>query len=575
MFRFIRRLIISVFVSVFLLIVLMFFIEPMLSPEVPPQSILHIKLREALSESTGTQLSALFSDGGSLSLHEMTSAIRHAAEDERVLGIVLDVQAMGFALSQVHEIEEAMKVFRATNKPSWAYLETAGEFSSGTMAYLLGLCADKIMLGPVGDINLVNARAQVPFFKETLDRLGIEPTFEKRHAYKNMANTFTHTAFSPEHLEALKGLVDDLQNTIVAQIAERRQITRAEVLKWFAQGVITAKDAHANGLVDALGYFDEIYAQLPMPEMEDDHWLSASEYYFALKAKKEGPHFALVLVDGQIMRGQSINDPFGGQQTVGSSTISKALRQARKDEVKGVLLRVNSPGGSYLASDIIRREIMLTRKAGIPVVTSMGSVAASGGYFIAMAADHIVANPTTITGSIGVLAGQFSMREFLHKWFGINFDTYSSGPNSPAATAWLDPPDAGRKKMMKESLDRIYQDFVQKAADDRKTSFEQLHTVAQGRVWTGQQALAHGLIDSVGDMQFAVDKLKALARIAPEQDPILKYYPAPKTPLEMIVENLPLQSQTHAWSRLQHAFKTAIQEAKRPQVLLAPSLNIH
>ena len=574
MFRFFRRLFLSVVFSIIALVLLIVFVRPNIGPSVSQDSILYLKVSEELSEAAGPNFSALLSGEASLSLHEMTSSIRHAAEDERILGLLLDVRADSFSLTQVQEIAAAMEVFRGSNKPSWAYLETAGEFSSGTMAYLLALCADKIMLGPVGDVNLVNARAEVPFFNETLERLGIEPTFEKRHAYKNMANTFTHREFSPEHLEALKALVNDLQNYIVTRISERRSKTTEEVNTWFAKGVLTAEEAKNNGLVDALGYFDEIYEQLPKPELEDDHWLSAAEYYYALKSKKDGPRFAFVVADGQIMRGESVDDPFGGQRTVGSSTIGKALRQARKDGVKGVLLRVNSPGGSYLASDIIRREIILTRNAGIPVVTSMGGVAASGGYFIAMGSDHIVASPSTITGSIGVLAGQFSLRKFLHKWFGINFDRYESSPQSPAATAWLDPPDEGRRNLMKESLDRIYQDFVEKAAKDRKKSFEEVHNVAQGRVWTGQQAQSNGLIDSVGDLRLAVDKLKELAKVATDVEPILEYYPAPKSPLEMIAENLPLQSQAPSWSAITKMLQNTLRDANRPKVLLAPTFDI-
>ncbi|MBC7792294.1 MAG: S49 family peptidase, partial [Clostridia bacterium] len=248
-----------------------------------------------------------------------------------------------------------------------------------------------------------------------------------------------------------------------------------------------------------------------------------------------GPTIGVITVAGTIVRGDS--DSSVGADTIGAGTIARALREARDAKVKGILLRIDSPGGSYVASDVARREVEVTRNAGIPVVVSMGSVAASGGYFIAMDGDWIVAEPTTITGSIGVYAGGFAIRDALSKWLGITVDSYDATPNAHAFSA-TEPFDATRLAVLKSGADRVYEDFVAKVAARRKKDVSTIDAVAHGRVWAGRAALERGLVDELGGFSTALARLRERAGLADAAQVTLTDYPAKRTVLDNVREVL-------------------------------------
>lgn len=496
-------------------------------------SVIHFEISAQIPESL--EGPALFAPEPQLALAKVARGIRSAAEDDAIVGLVLDIKASRVGFAQLQEIEEAMATFREAGKWSAAFLETAGELSRGDGAYALALTAGEVILAPPGDLNLVGLRAEVPFLKGTLDKLELGVHVKQRHAYKNAANSLSQKSFTPEHEEAVTHLLNDVQNLIVDHIATRRGLTPDEVRGWIGKGPYSAQEAEAAGMVDELGYWDAILAKIAQHSPLDEPLVPLHRYVASTQQGPVGEKLAIIIAEGPITRGRS-NNGFG-DTSVGSDTLSKALREARKAEVKGVLIRVNSPGGSYVASDLIRREVFRTRTDGIPVVVSMGDVAASGGYFVAMDADRIIAQPGTLTGSIGVYAGSLSTRSFFRKKLGITFDSYQT---SPAADLFsnLDPPSPEHDAELNTMLDRIYADFVAKAAKGRGMTPEAMDAVAKGRVWTGREALEHGLVDELGGLELAKTRVKELAGLAPEADAYFEVFPKPKSDLEMLFEAL-------------------------------------
>jgi protease-4 len=367
-----------------------------------------------------------------------------------------------------------------------------------------------------------------------LDKLHVTPSFEKRWAYKSAANMFTETGFTKEHQESLESLVNDLQATWVDMVAERRKVDKDKVMSWLKGGPYAADTAKSEGLVDEVAYWDAIDDEARRlsdlaPDDDQKSFLDLEDYIGHVPDK--GPSagkVALIVGQGVIMRGGGGDGGVGGERSMGSDDITQAFRDARRDKMAGILFRVDSPGGSYVASDLVRREVEITRQQGIPVVISMGSLAASGGYFVSMQADSIVASPATLTGSIGVYGGSFATRRFFNDYLGVTFGTYDALPESVNVSG-LDGPDAIELEKRKQTLDRIYADFVTKAAAGRKKTYDEMHAIAQGRVWSGKQAKERGLVDELGGFHVALKKLKELCKLQPDAVIELHEYPEPES----------------------------------------------
>ena len=489
-------------------------------------SILHVRLDGPIPEATQPPLAQIWAHKSELSLRSLTATIRRAAHDDDIVGMVLDVHSAQVGLAQLHELRDAMAAFRASGKWNLAFLETAGEFDSGDVAYALAISAQEVVLVPTGDINLTGLRSEVPFVKETLDRLHIKPYTEQRYEFKNYVNTFTEKAFTPQHREALQAVVDDLQGSLLQHIIASRGVDAAAARRWIEASPHAAPDALQAHLVDRLGYWDEIEAEAEKVAGRPDPWIKVGRYNAALANRSSsGPTVALIAGSGEISRGDRGSSPWDTSDGIGSETYAKAFRQARADKVGGVLFRIDSPGGSYLASDVIRREVQLTRERGIPVVVSMGNLAASGGYFVAIEADHIVAEPSTITGSIGVLAASFPLRQPLHDFLGVNFDSYASVPH-PGVLSWLDTPTPADRERFGLAIDRIYHDFVAKVAKGRKKPYDAVHQLAKGRIWSGKQAHEHGLVDALGGYEVALAYLRQRMQLAADAPVQLTSYPS-------------------------------------------------
>jgi protease-4 len=474
-----------------------------------------------------------------------------------------------------------VKAFRTKKKFAVAYSETFGEFGPGNGPYYLATAFDEIWLQPSGDLGLNGLVGESPFFRGVLDKLGVKPEFGQRHEFKNAMNQYTETKFTDAHREATRTLIESVYGQMVKGIAEGRKMTEDEIRALVDRGPFLGPEALEARLVDGLAYRDEVHEKLRKKGGADAKFFGLPAYL-----KKEGrPHadgkrtIALVYGVGNVVRGKSSGNPLTGGQTMGSETVAKAIRTAvENDDVAAILFRVSSPGGSYVASDTIWREVVLAKKAGKPVIISMGDVAASGGYFVAMPADKIVAQPGTITGSIGVLAGKMVTPAMWEK-VGLTFDQVEVGANANMwnASRSFSPVEWARFNAW---LDRIYDDFTSKVADGRKLPKEKVLEIAKGRVWTGEDAKALGLVDELGGYATALKLAKAAAKIPAGEKVKVAVFPKEKSPFETLAGRLSgeedEESGLTALVRLLEPLRPMLRqiEAERQGVLTAPPLTI-
>ena len=550
-------------------------------PSVPGRAILELDLERGIPETSPDNPFAVFGGERALTLRDVVDVLEKAGDDPHVVGLVARLGSAPLGVAEIQEIRDAVKAFRAKKKFAVAYSETFGEFGPGNGAYYLATAFDEIWLQPSGDLGLNGLVAESPFFRGVLDKLGVKPEFGQRHEFKNAMNQYTETRFTDAHREATTKLVESLYGQMVKGIAEGRKMTEAQVRAVVDRGPFLGPEALEARLVDGLAYRDEVHDKLTAKG-------GAGARLFSLPAylKKEGrPHedgrrtIALVYGVGNVVRGRSSGNPLTGGQAMGSETVAKAIRTAvEDDEVAAILFRVSSPGGSYVASDTIWREVVLAKKAGKPVIVSMGDVAASGGYFVAMPADRIVAQPGTITGSIGVLAGKMVTPAMWEK-VGLTFDQVEVGANANMwnASKGFSPAEWGRFNAW---LDRIYDDFTSKVAEGRRLPKEKVLEIAKGRVWTGEDAKALGLVDELGGYGTALKLAKAAAKVPAAEEVKVAVFPKEKTPLEKLAARLSGEEEDEssftAIVKLLEPLRPALRqiEAERQGVLTAPPLTI-
>jgi protease IV len=449
-----------------------------------------------------------------LLLADVLDGLRRARGDDRVKALVAKVGGREIGLACVQELRSAVQEFREAGKLTVAWAETFGEFSAGNVPYYLATAFDTICLQPSGDLGLTGIAVERRFYRGTLDRLGVEFQVGKRHEYKNAADQFTERSFTGPAREATERMAVSVIEQVTDAIASRRGIGPEQARALIDRGPFLSGQALEAGLVDSLCYRDEVYAGVRKQAGHDAVLQYVGRYQrshaLAERARKlpvpRQQSVALIYATGPIRRGRSRHGPLSGG-AMGSDTIAAALRAAISDDrARAIVLRVNSPGGSYVASDTIWREVVRARAAGKPVVVSMGDVAASGGYFISMAADAIVAQPGTVTGSIGVLSGKPVLGELLGR-AGVTTDSVTEGAHSAMFTTTR-PFSEDEWALVNAWLDHIYADFTGKVASGRGMSAERVHELARGRVWTGADALANGLVDEIGGL----DRAAALAR---------------------------------------------------------------
>jgi len=480
--------------------------------------ILELDLTDGLAETRPTDPISAVAARNRAALPDVLDGLRRARDDARVKILVARLGGRPIGLAAVQELRHAIADFAEAGKATIAWAESFGEFSAGNVQYYLATAFEQIWLQPSGDLGLTGIAVERIFLRGVLDRLGAEFQVAKRHEFKSAAEQFTETQFSAPAREETERLTASITEQLVQAIADRRGLSRARVTELIDAGPFLAPRAHAEGLVDELGYRDEVYAHARKEAGPDAAVLYLGRYQrgkvMAERARAAvlqtpaapEPGVGLIYATGAIRRGRSGRGPLSGN-AMGSDTISAAIRAAVKDQhTRAIVLRVNSPGGSAVASDTIWREVVRARAGGKPVVVSMGDVAASGGYYISMAADEIVAQPGTITGSIGVITGKPVLGEAIGR-AGVTSDLISHGAHA-AMFSQLRPFSEDEWTLVNEWLDHIYADFISKVATGRGMTTEQVHEVARGRVWSGADALAHGLVDELGGL----DRATAIAR---------------------------------------------------------------
>ena len=474
--------------------------------------ILELDLTDGLSETRPADLVSGLLARGKTALPDVLDGLRRARQDDRVAVLVARLGGKPIGLAAVQELRRAVADFAEAGKPTIAWAESFGEFSAANVQYYLATAFESVWLQPSGDLGLTGIAVERVFLRGALDKVGADFQVAARHEFKSAAEQLTETGFSGPAREATERMTASVTEQLVQAIAERRGLSRDKVSELIDAGPFLAGRARTDGLVDELGYRDEVYARARKLAGPDAVVAYLGRYArgkaMAEKARTKvttvpgsrEPGLALIYATGPIRRGRSGRGLMGG--SMGSDTIAAAIRAAAKDEhTRAIVLRVNSPGGSYVASDTIWREVVRARAGGKPVVASMGDVAASGGYYISMAADEIVAQPGTITGSIGVLTGKPVLGEALGR-AGVTSDLISHGAHA-AMFSQLRPFSESEWTLVNDWLDHIYADFTGKVASGRGMTPEQVHEVARGRVWTGADALAHGLVDQLGGLDLA------------------------------------------------------------------------
>jgi protease-4 len=471
---------------------------------------------------------------GRPALRTILSDLHRAAQDPRVAGLIVRTGGTHHPLAHAQELRDALLEFGASGRPTVAWAETFGEFGRGTAGYLIGTGCAEIWLQPSGEVGLTGIAAEATFVRELFDRIGVRAEVGARREYKNAPNMATERGYTGPHREAMTRLVDSCLDSTLEDIAEQRGLDVAAVRALVDRSPLSAQEARDAGLVDRLGYRDEVYgdlrARLPDAELRFLHRLGEHPgTKLRALTKRDKRHVAVVDVCGTIKSGRSGRGLFG--VSAGSDSVTAALRAAHADEnVAAVVLRVDSPGGSYIASDAIWRASLALRSAGKPLVVSMGAVAASGGYFVAMSADRILAQPTTVTGSIGVFGGKVVIGDFLTR-HGIDHDAVTAGARARMGSARVGF-DADQLAALETWLDRVYADFTGKVAAARGLSAEAIEDAARGLVWTGADARERGLVDAFGGLQEAAAQARALAGLP--SDASLRALPTPK-PLDRFV----------------------------------------
>ena len=485
-----------------------------------PQTLLELDLTEPLVAPEADDPIARLRARSRRLLRPTLRALHEAADDRHVVGLIAKVGGM-WPWGTMQELRRGLQTFAASGKPTLAWVETFGELGSrGMSAYVLATAFGELWLQPGGEIGLLGVGIETTFVRGTLDRLGIEPQFEQRYEYKNAADVLMRKEFTAAHREALERLAESVFSDAVETIADARGLTHDQVRELVNSGPRTASEAQATGLVDRLGYRDQAYDAMRArtggkPELLfADRWRPHRK--LAPPPHRRG-HVALVDVRGAIATGRTRRGPMGRQ--AGSDTLSAQLRAARdNDRARAVVMRVESPGGSAVASEVIWREVWRLREADKPVIVSMGDVAASGGYYIACPAEVIVALPATLTGSIGVLGGKLVVDSLLER-LGVSTGTVQQGAHALMYSARRSFSEDERARFA-ATVDAIYHDFVGKVAEGRQRPVADIEAVAKGRVWTGRDALEAGLVDELGGLRDAVRIARERANL-PKDAPVL------------------------------------------------------
>jgi protease-4 len=496
-------------------------------PQVSGNSTLVLKIGGTLQETEpGGVIGQFFEQPPTV--RSLVEALRKAKVDRRISSVVIRPAGAAALWGKVQEVRDAIADFRTSGKPIIAYLEYGGE-----QEFYLASACDKVFLVPSSPLDLTGVASYELFLRGTLDKIGAFPDTLHIGRYKTASNTFTEKTFTPAHREMAESLNADMYEQLIRGLADGRHKSEKEIRELVDHGPFLPEDAVRAGLVDDLAYEDELDDKVKLASREAK-FLSDADYRRVSPTSlglNKGPRIAVIYATGMIASGESSYDSPSGQ-VVGSDTMLEYLRKARADSsIKAIVLRIDSPGGSAIASDVIWREVMLTR-AVKPVIASMSDVAASGGYYIAMPAHAIVAEPATLTGSIGVVMLKFVIDGTLKK-LGMNVEGVTSGKYADLYSPVRAFTPEERAKVQ-EQMQATYDTFVEKAADGRHTTPEHIDALGQGRVWTGRQAKQIGLVDELGGLDRALAVAKQRAKLPAGSEVEVVVYPGRRSFYEIV-----------------------------------------
>jgi protease-4 len=501
-------------------------------PDVPQNSVLVLKVEGSLPDYTNADdLSSRFFGGETNSLSNLLLQLRKAKADKRVGAVLLDVGMLGTGWGKADEIRDAVAEFRKSGKPIYAYMEFGSD-----KEYYVATAAERVYVPPIGDLFVNGLAAESMHFKGSFDKLGIYWDSYQIEKYKSAPESFTREDMSEGERETLNSLLDEIFNRYVTQVAEARRKSVEDVRALVDSAPHNARAAQEAGLIDGALYREEVENELKKRlGYKDDEKLrkvSPAEYRRVAASSlglNQGEAVAVVFAAGPIEPGHSNDGTFGGEQTIGSDTVVKALNDARDNkDVKAIVLRVDSPGGVTYPSDLIWKAVEEAKKKK-PVVVSMSDLAASGGYYVSMGANRIVAEPLTLTGSIGVYAYKPVVKGF-YDWIGVSSEYVMRGKNAGMYRETEKFTKEEREKFESSMRNFYWNQFLPKVAEGRRfQNVEAVNEVARGRVWTGAQAKERGLVDEIGGLDRAVEVAKELAKIPADKGVRRVVYPAPRT----------------------------------------------
>ncbi len=542
--------------------------------DVRQDSVLEVSVSTELQELPPVSPLARLFSGDGVNIIDLERALRHAARDPRIRAVSLEVYPLVFSWAQVEELRGFLQDFRKSGKK--VVVRMALDAPQEKELYLASP-ADKIYLNPDSGLLINGLVAEINFYKKMMDKLKIEPQFLMFKEFKS-PEPYSRDKMTPAIRSMLEGILKDIQDRFLHTVAQERKIEEPRLRQLIQIGLIPASQALEEHLVTALGYEDDVRSQFEVSKPgggTEYRSIDIASYLRTLDSRFQrttGTRVALLGGVGAITSG-------GGDEVwenfIGGETISARLRSIREDKsIKGVLFRVDSPGGSAVGSDKIWREVRLLEKAGKPVVVSMSGVAGSGGYYIAMGARKIVAQPSTITGSIGVIFGKFNIRGLYEQWLGITPDKVKMAENADIFSPTTSLSES-QKTVIRNWMEEIYNNFVKKAAEGRGMSFDQLEHMAHGRIYTGNQARQLKLVDEVGGYRVALSVLKKELHVPEREELEVVLYPRPKGLWESLIQGDLFRSKSYGPS-LGNVIKSTLHSLEVPAPwLLMPSVEIH
>ena len=521
-----RAIIIITLVVVFVGLIWLAVAQP---THIPSKSVLLIDASGEIEEQRPADLFSAFNGASIPVQHDYVDAIDTAATDPKITGLLVRIGPLQTGWAKLEEIHTHLLEFRKSGKPSVCYL---GYDGIGNAEYYLATGCQNVWIVPTAPVNVHGMMAQATFFRGTLDKLKVVPEFYHIAEYKTAGNMFTEKKFTPAHREEVEGLLNGIYGQFLTEASNARSIDRLKFQALVEKGPLSIADATSGGLIDRQAYWDQVQDYF---RQRAGGWnpLPLNRYKNTLDDGFTGSQIAVIQATGLIVSGDSGNTA-GGGFIMGGDSVARDLRSARNDSsIKAIVLRIDSGGGSAVASEVIRREVELAR-AKKPVVVSMSDVAASGGYWIAMGANKIVAQPDTITGSIGVIIGKFNVSG-LYSLLGISTDSVTTSEN---ATFFSDQQNftPAQRDAIEKMLNETYANFTKGVAEGRHIPVAEVDRIGKGRVWTGAQAKELKLVDELGGLDTAIDAAKDLAHIAPSESIRIVRFPKEKTFFELLME---------------------------------------